>query len=399
MRKTTISLIAKLMVICLILSTLLCGCSPKRERPILGYNKDKTKETVVMKDGKVCTEFEGATISLSGNQDACFYNYDAKNVRKLAFSTNVNLPSTGKSGILLGKYTDSNGTQKTIKSIISVEENKAYLVEFDNDASEIIAEHKIKTDCSGLVVLTAEYDSGKIAFWLDDEYLYKKTFDLASFSSDFEFFGGFISEDADVEFKFIKIFGSATTKKFDPASITENCTDLVPQAKMTQVNGDSKEVQLGADSMYSVSGANVINFEGLNLDPEKPVAYSFTLKTIKVQKNWNGFRPSFLVEEDGNRVKMFSLDNYVGIFYYESKTNKDISKVTTDGYIRPMKTEENFLAYYNDGYIYIFLEGRLILSWELPEANYTPIFSTLFEFGTHEVTNIKIYQANDVIVY
>ncbi|MBR5451830.1 MAG: hypothetical protein IKV36_02420 [Clostridia bacterium] len=397
--KKAISLIAKAMAVCIILSAVMCGCSPKRERPILGYNKDKTNETVVMKEGKLCQEFAGATVSLSGNQTAYFFNYDVKLVNKLAFSTNVNLPTSGKTGILLGKYTDANGSQKTIKSVISTQESKAYLVAFDDKTSEIIAEYKIKSDVSGLVVLTAEYDSGKIAFWVDDEYLYKKTFDLSTYSQNFEFYGGFVSEDAEVEFKFIKIFGTATTLKFDSNTIVENCKDLVPDTTKVQIKGDPKEIELGADKMYNISGANVINFEGLELDPEKPVAYSFTLKTIKVQKSWNGFRPTFLVDENGNKVKMFSLDGSITIFYYNAKTGKDESKVSNSGYTRPMKSEENFLVYYNDGWIYIFLEGRQIVSWELPEGNYTPVFTTLFEFGTHEVTNIKIYQANDVVVY
>lgn len=395
----TIYLVSKILILCLIFSAILCGCSPKRERPILGYNKDKTQETIVMKDGVKCAEFGGATVSLSGNQSAYFYNYDASSVKKLAFSTNVNLPSTGKCGFMLGKYTDANGVEKTIKSLISVEEGKAYLISYDDENSEILAEHKIKSDISGLSILTAEYDGGKIAFWIDEEYLYKKTFDLSGYSSNFKFYGGFISEDCDVEFKFIKIFGTATAIKFDPNSITENCTDLIPETTMVQIKGDPKEIELGPDSMYSMSGANIIHFDGLNLDPEKPVAYSFTLNTIKVQKTWNGFRPTFLVDEEGNRVKMFSLDGSVNIFYYDVKTGKDVSKVSTAGYTRPYKQEENYLVYYNNNCLYIFLENRLILEWELPEANYTPVLTTLFEFGTEEVTNIKVFQANDVIVY
>lgn len=401
--KKTISLVAKLLVLCIICSTLLCSCSlfeEKRERPILGFNRDKAGELVVFKDGMNCTEFEqNASINLQENQSAYFYNFDIPTVRKIAISANVNLPETGKSGILLGKYTDANGVEKTVKSVISLEEKKAYLIAFDNENSEILAEHEIKSDISGLLVISAEYDNGKIAFWVDEEYLYKQTFDLSTKSQNFEFYGGFISEDAEVEFKFIKVFGSGNTKKFDPNTIFENCTDLVPNSTKVLVNGDPRNIELGADSMISTSGANRVNFTGLNLDPTKPVAYTFTLKTIKVKETWNGFRPTFLVDENGNAVKMFSLDGSVNIFYYDATTKKDVSKASNSGYKRPLKEEENFVVYCRGRFIYVFLEGRQILEWMMPQGNYTPVFTTLFEFGHEEVTNIKIYQANDVAVY
>ena len=401
--KKTISLVAKVLLLCIICSTVLCSCSlteEKRERPILGFYTDKSKELAVLKDGTNCAEFEqNASVKLTGNQFAYFHNFDIPSVRKIAISANITLPETGKSGIILGKYTDANGIEKTMKSVISVQDKTAYLVAFNNDSSEVLAEYQIKTDLANLLVITAEYDNGKIAFWLDEEYLYKKTFDLSTMSESFEFYAGFIAEKADVEFKFIKVFGSANTKEFDVNTIIENCTDLVPNTGKVLVNGDPKNIELGPDSMISTSGANRVNFTGLNLDPTKPIAYSFTLKTIKVKETWNGFRPTFLVDENNNAVKMFSLDGSISIFYYDAKTKKDVSKASNTGYKRPLKTEENFIVYCKGRQIYIFLEGQLVTQWMMPEANYTPVFTTLFEFGHEEVTNIKIYQANDVTVY
>lgn len=400
--KKHISAFVKITSLLLLGCMLFGGCAAKdRPRPTMGFQVDRAPQTVVFQGNNFSKDFENnKSVKLSGNDLAYFYNYDNKAVNKLAFSGNIILPTSGKAGIVIATYTDAQGTQKYIKAVASAAEKKAYLVSYSDDSSEIIFEYQIKTDLSKSVLMTAEYNKGVLSFWIEEEYLFKKSYDLTQIATDFSFFGGFVSEDCDAEFRFIKVFGVVNCVEFDPATITEGCTDVAEGKQYMLVTGDAKKVEYGAGKMISRSGANRIEITNLGLDVTKPIAYSYTLNTIEVNKSWNGFRPTFLQDAAGNQIKLFSLDGSITVFYYDAKTKKDVGDKSYT-YNREYGTPEEFIVYFRDGMMYVFLNGQLIIEYMIPETEggYTAIFKPLFEFGNSEVTNIKIYQANDVAVY
>ncbi len=393
--------VVRILSLGLSLTVLLGGCSAfgrnKKERPVIGIQKDLSKQAVVFVGDEYSEEFSrNATVELSNGESAYFYNYKLESAKKMAMVTNMNLPSSGNVSIAIAQY-EVNDLLKTAKIVLSSDKS-VVLISDDGTTKETLLETNITAELAPNFAVTLEYDNGILSFWVDDEYLFGQSYDLKTVSADFDFYGGFYCDGTDATFKFIKIFGAVEFVPFNIDSIIEGCTDIVPSKTIKYLGAKSEDGKAGKDYMINYKSANRFEIPNLGLDYSKPIAYSFTIKTVSTDESWNGFRPTFLQDSVGNGIKLFSLEGSVLLCYYNATTRKDES-LASAAHERVLGEEENYFVYFNKGVIYIFINGELLLEFLYYESDYTPIFKPLFEFGNVEVTNIKIYQANDVVVY